>query len=306
MSQLVKILTIFFYITIHLPPHSSRIKQPKPKMEFKYTLTAPAAYTKETVRCLLSTILFHRMLGPASPSRHEILGGRLSYPAVVDAGAVEIEEKVNAADLLVRKALGTAAPKNNSNAYDSTVAGSGLMSASAVRVSSSSPSESPLVATIVLKVRFLGAQDQLPRAKSWFRQGDGSRCWESWQITISFTQTLPLSAAVTTASASPSRTSPRRSSGSSNSGGGGTGGTAGTGASMTASTKALVRDLKAIMLEILKNASQSYIPAITSPDVAPFPYEISVTLASSSNNNDNSGGAPSGNDWGSVIKKILD
>jgi hypothetical protein len=288
-------------------------------MEFKYTLTAPAAHTKETVRCLLSTILFHRMLGPALPSRHEILGGRLSYPAVVGAGALEIEEKVNLADSLVRKALvaaATAAAKQSGNSASTTsTTGAALVSASGAAPSSSSSSS--LVAKVVLKVRFLAPPEQPPRAKSWFRQGDGARCWESWQVTILFTQapgTPPAAAAA--ALAGSNRTSSSRGGNNTNNtnpSDSGAGGSAGIGISASASTKTLVHDLKAIMLEVLKNASQSYIPAITSPDVSPFPYEISVTTGSSGNNESNSGsggggggGALGGNDWGSVIKKILD
>lgn len=296
-------------------------------MEFKYTLTAPAAHIKETVRCLLSTILFHRMLGPALPSRHEILGGRLSYPAIVGAGALEIEEKVNLADSLVRKALvaaATAAAKQSGSITTTNTAattGAPLGSASGAAPSSlsslSSPSPSQ-AAKVVLKVRFLAPPEQPPRAKSWFRQDDGARCWESWQVTILFTQ-APGAATAAAAATSSRRTSSSRGGSSGSSGDSNSNNTdpndsgAGAGMGANASTKALVRDLKAIMLEMLKNASQSYIPAITSPDVSPFPYEISVTTGSGGINEmsnggrgGGSGGALGGNDWGSVIKKILD
>ncbi|KAF5099054.1 hypothetical protein D0Z00_001814 [Geotrichum galactomycetum] len=270
------------------------------------------------------------MLGPALPSRHEILGGRLSYPAVVGAGALEIEEKVNLADSLVRKALGAAATaaakQSGSNASTSAkpTPQAALASASGAPASSLS---SLLVAKVVLKVRFLAPPEQPPRAKSWFRQGDGARCWESWQVTILFTQapgTPPAAAATAAAPAAAAATSSSRTSSSRGGSGGnntnntnsndnGSGGGVSTGISTSLSTKILVHDLKAIMLDVIKNASQSYIPAITSPDVSPFPYEISVITGSCSNNESGSGnggggsgGALGGNDWGSVIKKILD
>lgn len=73
-------------------------------MEFKYQLTLPQPVVKDVVRAVVSTILFHRLLGSVIPQTREALG--ISYPVVMGDGAGEIDSLVEEKASTLVRALG--------------------------------------------------------------------------------------------------------------------------------------------------------------------------------------------------------
>lgn len=62
-------------------------------MKYKYSLTIPRSLAQESARCILTTILFHRLLGPSHPVRHDAFHGQFMYSGVESEGVDLVEEK---------------------------------------------------------------------------------------------------------------------------------------------------------------------------------------------------------------------
>ncbi|GAA6008491.1 hypothetical protein JCM10207_007130 [Rhodosporidiobolus poonsookiae] len=71
-----------------------------PQHVFQATLAVERRWLKEVVRAVLSTILFHRVLGTAAPTQLDVLG--ISLPAIASP---EVEELVQAKTELAMKVL---------------------------------------------------------------------------------------------------------------------------------------------------------------------------------------------------------
>ncbi|CAN6606453.1 hypothetical protein TRVA0_003S01508 [Trichomonascus vanleenenianus] len=63
-------------------------------MDIKYEITAEKSTVRDVVKCLLSTILFYRLFGPAIPQTREVCG--VTYPSIASATVdALIEEKIS-------------------------------------------------------------------------------------------------------------------------------------------------------------------------------------------------------------------
>lgn len=145
-------------------------------MEFKYELTLPKPVIKDVVRAILSTILFHRLLGSVIPQTRETLG--ISYPVVMGEGAGEVDSLVEEkASMLVRALEG----KNKQQIQDQ-------------QSQQQSQSHNRQQQQALIAVRFVDKTAEAARkSKGWFgtrvlvptaEQDAGKVCWESWILTI--------------------------------------------------------------------------------------------------------------------------
>lgn len=252
-------------------------------MEHSFTLSVPKPLIKDSLRAVLSTILFHRMLGSVSPSiRDSHLG--VAYPVVLGEGGAEI-------DALVEDKVSLA-----------------------VRAIDASPASAQAA---MVCVRFL-QQRPTPRKSGWFgtrtsaaTEGDGV-VWEKWNILV--TAGSSSSSGQTSSSSRTTASGSRRNSAHS---------PAGAAAMASPNTPGTSPELLSIASDHLQtlllkittaaHKNTAYIPPITTTQIAPFPYEIVVYPSDLSGKptttegiTGTSGGNGEDESWGSVFKKILD
>lgn len=139
-------------------------------MEFKYDLTLPHPLVKDTVRAILSTILFHRLLGSVIPHTRETLG--VSYPVVMGDGAGEVDSLVEEKASMLVRALGESASHNKRTQGEAVIA---------VRF---------VDQTSATVTRKSGGGGWFGRAEHHGVEDTGkdkegtTKCWESWVLSI--------------------------------------------------------------------------------------------------------------------------
>lgn len=258
-------------------------------MEFNHTLNVPSPLIADSLRAVLSTILFHRMLGSVTPSSRESHLG-VAYPVILgEAGA--------SLDALVEEKASLAA-----RALDAGTSGKGPTATTAKAV--------------VVSVRFLH-KSPTPRKAGWFgsratTEPSGDTAWEKWNVLVQASPSLrrgsnhasPVVAAV--ASESLQRPESRRNS------------TASNASSLSHATTvgippetlvAASDHLQSMLLKITTEAHKNtaHIPSITTTQVASFAYDIVVypsDLAGKPIKSEDSTGEDES--WGNMFKKILD
>lgn len=313
-------------------------------MEFKYDLDLPKPFVKDSVRAVLCTILFHRMLGSVVPKTGESKLG-VSFPMVVGEGGAELDALVEEKASLVLRALEASAA--------ATTGGSAPGDEAGVKVTADPRKRNQRHAAAVVEVQFLSkrpAAAATARKSGWFGSrvaaaapaaDQDAQCWEKWVLCVRLVD--PHHAASSSLGSSPSSlaTSPQFARLLNPGGGVGSSSAASSPASAhahahapstssspsTSSTSTAgpsggsaeliaqaSRQLQSVLLGIVTTANKhrDYIPPITTTEVAPFPYEIVVYPSDLQGNPITAGEAGAGGgaggdeSWGSVLKKILD